>query len=492
MANKQSRIIPIFALDKNQIRTVLERFLAGENFPQLRDEYGFDSAGFLKLLRLHRIKADEGGCYVDKGPVTEGIKVTVHQAICQYGKHVDAELEKDRIRSFIPLLEPSKVTEESPVPLKVQKYKEPVGLKLKNAERDQRIIAGYNMGKTHGELGAEFGMNPQSIGLILRKNGIGKPIKSIVKPTKPANPTPLQIALQLAAARRAERKKEAAERKKERVRQEKIVFNKAKALALKLAPKIIPSVPENPRTAEMISAYKAGSTYRQIAEFFGVSRSRVGQILNKYGITYSDRKMPEKTADRKKREAAERKSENNEKLWGCTGDAYLALVEKHGPLTGNSNMAKYLKQRHNAHIGHQSWYFTFETWLGMLERYGHWDENGLANGVFKIIRIHDHATPYSPQTCCVEPANLRAPTKGLFLNYVINDPNTHFDKLNLTKEEYCQHIAEYGDHNDVDSPINKYLNDEISQENPTCSFILTFKEWWDIWGSSCKPINHIT
>lgn len=288
-------------------------------------------------------------------------------------------------------------------------------LKLKNAERDGLIIAGYAGGKTHGELGAQFGMNPASIGGILRKNGIGKPLKSNVRPVKTIELTALQISRKAERARRTERRM--------RVQQ---AADDAKALVAQHLLKITLGVPASSR----------------------------------------------------------------KEIWGCSGAEYWELVAKYGPESGNDVMTKYLHQRSTAKVGKHGWYFTFKTWLGMTERYGCWDDHALASGAFKIVRIRTGSTPYSPQTCRIEYV-MASQCDSRFERHIVKDNSTHFDKLGLTEEEYCQHIAEYGDHNDVESPISKYMADEFSQVNPTCSFTLTFKQWCYVWGCLFIPVNAI-
>lgn len=460
-----SQFTQLYMLEQHQIRDMLERFLSGEPVSSLIAAFNIDKQSFLQLLKLYRFNQNDGGSNVKQQEVNDSHRTRVAFRLRVYAKYANAYMAKHSVTKIV-IDEPQKA---------IQQLKAPVA-KVNKQERDSNIIASYASGKSAGEIAASLGMHPQSIYAVLRKNGIGEPLKqptpikhASAKVTQPVQPEIAKPKWEFDSERIKARMEEAHKR----------------LLSIQNAPKVVHVALEGSREAMMIEAYKSGVSTTQLGIDYGISRVRASQILKKYGITRSDRPTVETVIERQCREVAERKDAKMQMILGCTPDEYKTLIATHGPLEENKQVIKYLARRKDAYISNQKWYFSFKTWIELLVRYNIWDENGLANGAFKVMRIHDGETPYSPQTCRIEMTGTKAPKGGRFNYYIVNDPNTHFEKLGMSTNEYCHHIAEYGDHNDPKSPLSVYLQNFPHHNSHS------FNEWWEIWKLDFSPINSV-
>lgn len=161
------------------------------------------------------------------------------------------------------------------------------------------------------------------------------------------------------------------------------------------------SVSYNQRFNSMVAALKSGKSHAQIAEQFGLSRSRVSEIFKERNVVAAQVSTPAKQAVKAKAApAAKAKVPRTMKAWGMSREEYELHTGLHGCSSNpGSPMHKYGAHKSNARRNGLEWQFNFKDWWRMWVESGRWDQRG--PGCFVLGRKDWATTLMSPQTCHV-------------------------------------------------------------------------------------------
>lgn len=144
-------------------------------------------------------------------------------------------------------------------------------------------------------------------------------------------------------------------------------------------------------------------TMQQIADRYGVTRSRIQQIIANQGVTRMDGLIHKRAVLRKQHRralSAMRKSNSIIDRWGCTHEEMIRLNGGR-PMKEHGTLAYAFKQkRNNALRQHAKWYITFPEWCALWK--GHAFPNGLSRNAECVCRINP-SKPYTIDNVCIAP-----------------------------------------------------------------------------------------
>lgn len=151
------------------------------------------------------------------------------------------------------------------------------------------------------------------------------------------------------------------------------------------------------RNIEIAHRYKNGETSTSLACDYGISASRIQQILSgKFGLSAEDGGAFQQRQDRLRERASELDRICLERH-GCTHKQYRA-VRKIGPKLKARGYASpleaYRQQKRNAVMRGIAWEFDFWTWWNVWRRSGKWLERGRSASEYVMSRKGDIG-PYS-------------------------------------------------------------------------------------------------
>jgi len=138
------------------------------------------------------------------------------------------------------------------------------------------------------------------------------------------------------------------------------------------------------RHSEVLEMYINGSTYQEIADFFGVTRQYIGNIASKNGVTKKDGGKTKKTENKNSALGA-KKDKVYLSRYGLTFFQYKEIaktIEKFA-------LIGFKSQKGNARRRGIDWKFSFLEWRKVWEDSGLWDSRGRGSQGCCMARIGD-------------------------------------------------------------------------------------------------------
>lgn len=155
-----------------------------------------------------------------------------------------------------------------------------------------------------------------------------------------------------------------------------------------------PNERDTQRDMQIAAAYLAGDTRKIIAARYGVTPTRIGQVLRRQGLTKHDSpRVPWQI-----RRAAEKAANIERRVRRVYGVCVSDLVAINGfmPKTNNKGKVAGAYFQHRSHAARRGigWEFTLATWWAVWKESGRWEQRGRGRG-YCMARYGDIG-PYSP------------------------------------------------------------------------------------------------
>lgn len=142
------------------------------------------------------------------------------------------------------------------------------------------------------------------------------------------------------------------------------------------------------RMEQIVDSFRSGKTLAEIGTRFGISRERVSQLLEKYGIDAKTGGGAERARQRRANRIATRDADSM-RVWG--------MLPSERELWRRTMPKPYLAyQRQKANAGKRGipWEFTLADWWSVWEKSGKWELRGIGAGRFVMGRKGD-VGPYA-------------------------------------------------------------------------------------------------
>lgn len=133
------------------------------------------------------------------------------------------------------------------------------------------------------------------------------------------------------------------------------------------------------RDIEIIERYKSGTVCSKLGRDFGVSMSRIGQILKKNGLNRNDGGKHWSKLERLKNKSA-RRDARSYKFYGCSHEEHLKFIEY---------VPVYTKQRINATLRGIGFNISLIDWCNIWINSGKFSQRGKGKNRYVMARKGD-------------------------------------------------------------------------------------------------------